>query len=151
MSDIVQQLTSQLGIGADQAEAGAGTVMNLIKESAASGDFQQLLGAVPEASGWMARAGEASAAAGGGLLGQATGLLGQAGGGATGLAGLVGTLGKLGISGDAAARFLPLLASLIKGKAGDALFGRLASSVPLLKEAMGGAGGLGGALGKLLG
>lgn len=153
MSDIIQGLTSQLGIGADQAEAGAGAVMNLIKAHAPAGDFQQLLGAVPEASQWITKAQTAlsggGAGGGGGLLGQAAGLLGGAGGG---LAGAVAALSQVGISADLAAKLLPQLLTLIKGKAGDALVGKLVGAVPGLGEAMSGGGsGAGGIMGKLLG
>ena len=153
MDDIIKNLAAQLGIGVGQAEAGAGAILQLIREQAAHGDFQQLLKAVPGATQWMGTASEVAGGDGGGLLGQAAGLLG----GLTGNGGLgaaISALGKSGIGPEAAARFVPALLQLLQSKAGADLVGRLSSSVPFLKEALGAAGGVGGlagALGKMFG
>jgi len=151
MDDIIKNLASQLGIGAEQAEAGAGAVLKLIREQAANADFQQLLKAVPGASQWMGKASEVAAEeGGGGLLGQAAQLIGGLTGSGN-LAEAIGALAKSGIGPDTAARFVPMLLQLLQSKAGADLIGRLASSVPFLKEALGGgsADGLADALGKM--
>ena len=151
MDDIIKTLASQLGIGAGQAEAGAGAILKLIREQAASGDFQQLLKAVPGASQWMGKASEVASEGGGGLLGQAADLIGGLTGSGN-LAEAIGALAKSGIGPDTAAQFVPKLLELLQSKAGADLVGRLASSVPFLKEALGGgsADGLAGALGGLV-
>jgi hypothetical protein len=153
MNDIIKQLTSRLGIGADQAEAGAGAVLHLIKENAASGDFQQLTAAVPEASQWIAKA-QATLAGGtggrtgvAGLLGAGAGLLGGTGGG---LATVLKLLGQLGIGPDVSAKLVPELLGLLKGRAGDDLVQRLGAAVPGLKDALTGPG-IAGSMGKLFG
>lgn len=150
MDDIIKTLAAQLGIGAGQAEAGAGAILKLIREQAANADFQQLLKSVPGASQWMGKASEVASSGGGGLLGQAAELIGGLTGSGN-LAEAIGALGKSGIGPDTAARFVPMLLQLLQSKAGADLVGRLASSVPFLKEALdgGAAGGLADALGKM--
>jgi hypothetical protein len=151
MDDIIKTLAAQLGIGAGQAEAGAGAILKLIREQAANADFQQLLQAVPGASQWMGKATEVAGGDGGGLLGQAAGILGGLTGGGN-LAEAIAALAKSGIGPETAMQFVPKLLELLQSKAGADLVGRLASSVPFLKDALGGAGGsdgLAGALGNL--
>ena len=153
MDQIIRTLASQLGIGTDQAEAGAGAILKLIREQAAAVDFQQLLSAVPDATQWMGRA-SAVGSEGGGLFGPAAQLIGGLTG-SSNLAEAVSALGKTGIGPDAAARFVPEFLGLLQSQAGADLVARLASSVPFLGQAMGGpgseglAGGLSDALGKL--
>lgn len=147
MSDIIAQLSSQLGIKPDAAAAGAGSIFNVIKQQAPAGDFQSLLKAVPGASDWMSQA--TSALGGsmppvesgtGGLLGKAAGMLGGLGGamkGATAIASVVGLLGKFGIDAGTAAKFVPMLLQMVQSKAGPELMTRLAGAVPLLKDVAG--------------
>jgi hypothetical protein len=170
MSDILGQIAAQLGLSPAQAQAGAGSVFQLIRESAAKVDFDQLLQAVPQASSWMKKAAGVQAAPAatplgglGDLLGRATEMFGG-GGGAGGLGGLgqvISVLTKAGIDPDTAAKFLPMLLQFLQSKAGADLLARLSQSVPFLKELQGGAGGvnlsdgldlsdLGGLLGKFM-
>lgn len=146
MTDIISQLSSQLGIPTDQATAGAGAIMTLIKDQAPDGDFQELVQAVPDASNWIGKAAPGPGS-GSGIGGMVGGLMGGLGGG--GAAGLIGLLGQSGISGGTAAKFLPLFLNLIKGQAGNALFGKILGAVPMLKEAAGGEGGQGALAGLL--
>lgn len=153
MDQIIRNLASQLGIGTDQAEAGAGAILKLIREQASAVDFQQLLSVVPGASQWMGRA-SAVGGEGGGLFGPAAQLLGGLTGNSN-LAEAVSALGKTGIGPDAAARFVPEFLNLLQSQAGADLVRRLVSSVPFLGQALGGqeggglADGLSDALGKL--
>ena len=155
--DIIQQLAAQVGIHPEQAEKAAGAVASLIQENASKIDFQQLLGAVPEISGWLHKAKAAGvtgpAAAGaaavggddeGGFLGQMGGLLGELTGGG-GLGALLGALGKAGLNAETAAKFVPALLGLLRTKAGHELIAKLASSMPFLHELLEGAGDAGGA------
>lgn len=148
MDDIIRQLAGQLGIKPDQAESGAGAVMNLIRENASKVDFQELLGAVPQAKAWMGKAAQPDGEDGG-LLGQAAGLLGAlggsgaggAGGGIAGIAGLLATLGKAGLSAETVAKFVPALLEILQSKAGREVIERLAGQVPALQALLGGLGG----------
>jgi hypothetical protein len=136
MDDILRELSSRLGIPLDQAQSGAGAVLDFIRENASQVDFQQLLKSVPEAASWL---GNASAPGGttdgGGLFGQMAGLFGGIGGSA---AGILTALSRLGLSPEAASRFVPELLGLLQGKAGADLIGRLAGSIPFLGEFLGG-------------
>src|SRR4028119_698744 len=136
MDQIIRNLASQLGIGTDQAEAGAGAILKLIREQAAAVDFQQLLSAVPDATQWMGRA-SAVGGEGGGLFGPAAQLIGGLTG-SSNLAEAVSALGKTGIGPDAAARFVPEFLSLLQTQAGAARLRRLAPPGPARRQGAGG-------------
>ena len=136
MDDILRELSSRLGIPLDQAQSGAGAVLDFIRENASQIDFQQLLKSVPEAAAWLGNAPvSGDAAGGGGFLGQMAGLIGGLGGSA---AGILTALSRSGLSPEAAARFVPELLGLLQGKAGGDLIGRLAGSIPFVGEFLGG-------------
>lgn len=135
MDDILRELSSRLGIPLDQAQSGAGAVLDFIRENAPQMDFQQLLKSVPEAASWLGNAPASGTTDGGGLFGQVAGLIGGLGGSA---AGILAALSRSGLSPEAAARFVPELLSLLQGKAGGDLIGRLAGSIPFIGEFLGG-------------
>ncbi len=136
MDDILRELSSRLGIPLDQAQSGAGAVLDFLRENASQIDFQQLLKSVPEAAAWMGKAAVPGGTTdGGGLFGQVAGLLGSLGGSA---AGVLAALSRLGLSPETAAKFVPEFLGLLQGKAGADLISRLAGSVPFLGEFLGG-------------
>jgi type VI secretion system secreted protein VgrG len=168
--DLIGQLTQQLGLEPDTAQAASGSVFQLIQQHAPAGAFQQLLGAAPEVTGWMDKSRSAAPAAGGGglggmlggggggglggLMGAAAGALGGAGGATGQMAALTGALGRFGISPDVAMKVLPLALQFIQSKVGPGGAQALAAGMPLLQQFLAGGGqqgggGLGGALGKL--
>lgn len=155
MNDILSRIAAQLGLGADQAEAGAGSIFKLIQESASKMDFEQLLEAFPQARSWIGKAAGVQAAPAdtplgglGDLLGQATSMFGGgAGGGIAGLGQVLATLAKAGIGPDTASKFLPMVLELLRSKAGADLVARLAQQVPLLREMLSGVAGSGNAAG----
>jgi hypothetical protein len=162
--DLIGQLTQQLGLKPDTAQAASGSVFQLLQQHAPAGAFQQLLDKAPEVSGWMSKAqgpaGAAPAPAGsgglGGMLGAAAGMLGGAGGEAAGqLGALTGMLGRFGLSPEMATKVLPLVLQFVQSKLGTQGTQQLASGMPLLQQflqgggAQEGGGGLGGMLGKL--
>ena len=135
MDDILRELSSRLGIPLDQAQSGAGAVLDFIRENASQIDFQQFLKSVPEASAWLGNApAPGGNTDGGGLLGQVAGLIGGLGGSA---AGILTALSRSGLSPEAATRFVPELLGLLQGKAGADLIGRLVGSIPFLGEFLG--------------
>ena len=142
MDEILRQLAERLGIQTDQAAVGAGALLSLIREHASRLDFEQLLRAVPEASTWMgtaASAAQGGPAAGGGLLGEIGGLIGSLTGNATGgLGGLFSALAHSGLSPDKLSQFVPELLSLLQQRGGADLVQKLVSSVPLLRDFLGG-------------
>lgn len=140
MDDILRELSSRLGIPLDQAQSGAGAVLDFIRENASQVDFQQLLKSVPEAAAWLGNISgntpaQGGTTDGGGLFGQMAGLIGGLGGSA---AGILAALSRSGLSPDAAARFVPELLGLLQGKAGGDLISRLAGSLPFIGEFLGG-------------
>lgn len=139
MDDILRELSSRLGIPLDQAQSGAGAVLDFIRENASQMDFQQLLKSVPEAAVWLGNTPGAPASGStsnsGGLLGQMAGLIGGLGGSA---AGILTALTRSGLSPDTAARFIPELLGLLQGRAGGDLISRLAGSLPFIGEFLGG-------------
>ena len=84
MNDLIQNLTSQLGVNSDQAEGGIGLIANMAKDKL-GGDFSQITEKFPEIANMMSKApaaGEASEGGGmGGMLGSAMSALGVSGGG----------------------------------------------------------------------
>ncbi|MBF5046295.1 hypothetical protein FGE12_28015 [Aggregicoccus sp. 17bor-14] len=172
--DLIGQLTQQLGLAPDTAQAASGSLFSLIQQHAPAGAFQQLLGAAPEVAGWMSRAQGAGAvppassgglgALGGGSSGGLSGMLGAAagsmlggagGGAATQMAALTGMLGRFGVSPEMAMKVLPLALQFVQSKLGPQGTQQLVSGMPLLQQllqgggAQGQGGGLGGMLGKL--
>jgi hypothetical protein len=148
MDEILRQLAERLGIQPDQAAMGAGALLSFIREHASQVDFQQLLNAVPEASAWLGKAPQGvGGASGGGLLGNAAGVLGGFAGSA---GGLLSALAQSGLGPEAVPRFVPELLGLLKERADPELVQRLVGSVPFLKEILGGLQ-IPGGLGKIFG
>ncbi|MFT4047867.1 MAG: DUF2780 domain-containing protein [Solimonas sp.] len=147
MNAILDELAGRFGITPAQAESAAGAIFKFVQQEAASGDFQKLLAAVPQLQTWIAKAGHADGAGGGGLLGSLGGLVGEGGIGA-----LLASLQKSGLGVEGAAQFLPALVQQLSSHVDPALLAKVLESVPALKElgqAQG--GGLGSLLGGLLG
>lgn len=155
MQNLISSLAQQFGLRADQVQAGAGAVLQLLQEKAGSGEFQQLIAKIPGAQGWIEQAmklsqGGAGAAggAGGGLLGAASSILGAVTGqGQTGLAGILGKLESAGFQPDSAAQFVPALLEKLKGAAGPETVEKVLGQVPGLQGLQGLGGGL---LGKFI-
>ena len=157
MNQLIGQLAQQFGLGEGQTEAGAGAVLKFLQQQVGGGDVSQLISKVPGAESWMAKAEQlpegGEAGAGGGLLGQAAGLLGGLGGsGGAGLAQILGQLQSAGFNAETATQFVPALLEKLKGEAGSDLINSIVNQIPALKGLLGGdaGGGLGGMLGKLM-
>ncbi|TBU97949.1 DUF2780 domain-containing protein [Stutzerimonas kirkiae] len=156
MNAIIEQLASQLDIQPQQAESAAGSIFKLVREQAPSGDFQQLLAALPQVGEWIARAGnvEAAPSASGGLFGSVGGLLGGLAGDTAqgGIAGALGELARTGLNADTLGRFVPALLEQLRQHIDPALLEKLLQAVPALSQLSGNgsAAGLGGLLGGLL-
>jgi hypothetical protein len=150
MDEILSQLTSSLGSHPGQTEVGAGALMNLIREHASQGDFDQLLKAVPEAAQWMGKAANVAAAPqttpapgepGAGLFGEIAGVIGSlTGNSAGGVGGLLSVLAHSGLSLETLTALVPQLLALLEQRGGSNLLQRIAASVPMLRDFLGGAG-----------
>ncbi len=106
--DLVQMITSQLGISQDQAKGGAGLLLKTAKERLDAGDFEKIAGAIPNAEGMI---NAAPTEGGGGVMG----MLGKLAGGQAGdMASLVGGFSKLGLSPEMIQKFIPIILSFVQ-------------------------------------
>ncbi len=120
--DLLNMLTSQLGISEEQAGGGAGLIFNLAKEKL-GGDFSQITDAIPNVSGLMDKAPDAG---GGGLMGAIGGIASSFGAGDIGnLASLAGGFSKLDLDAGMVTKFVPIVLEFVKGQAGDGVMGLL--------------------------
>ena len=116
--EMIEQLTSSLGISEDQAKGGAGLIFQLLKKQIGKSDFSQVTEQVPGIADLIATAPE------GGLGSALSGLASGFGGGASKLAGLsslAGGFSKLGLDTDLIAKFVPIILSFVQSKGGDSI------------------------------
>lgn len=151
MNELISQLTASLGISAEQAKGGLGTVLNMAKEKLAGGEFEKVTAAVGDgADDAMALAESKTQSGGGGGLMDALGglaggpgglgaslggALGGMGGALGGMGGPLGDLGKLAglakgfsafsMDSNMIAKFLPIVLSFCKQRGGEGLSGIL--------------------------
>ena len=139
IQDFIQSAASQIGAGESATESATGAILQVFKDRADPGDFEQLLGKVPGAAGLISKVSSGGAEPeGGGMLG---GLLGGAASGLGGSlgagAGILALLQKSGLGSDKLGALLPLFLQFIKSEAGEALVSRIVGKVPELKALMG--------------
>ncbi|HEY0714952.1 MAG TPA: DUF2780 domain-containing protein [Polyangia bacterium] len=149
--DLINNVTTALGIDATSAKGAVGSVFQLLKQQSPADTFAEVEAKVPEANGWMASAPAVGGTSGGGGLGGlggAAAALGGLGGlgeslaqGAGPIAGLVATLGKLGIGSEGIGKLVPLVLQFVQARAGEGLVGRLLSASPALAQLVGKSGG----------
>ncbi|NND99323.1 MAG: hypothetical protein HKN47_18545 [Pirellulaceae bacterium] len=143
MDELIQKLTSQLGIDATTASAATNKAMAMVKDNVGADLFAKIEAQVPGASA-AASAGataepaagaEAAAPAGGGgllgsLAGMASGALGGSGGGALGMA---AALSSTGLKTDQLGGFVATVIEFLKEKVGDDVVNQILAKVPMLK------------------
>lgn len=117
--ELLDLLTSQLGISEDQAKGGAGALFNLAKEQLGNDDFRGIANAIPGMDDLL------SAAPDGGGFGAAMGKLSAMLGGKNqklgGLASLAGIFKGLGLDMDMVGKFVPVILSFVQAKGGAGL------------------------------
>jgi hypothetical protein len=120
--ELLNQLTQNLGITADQAKGGAGLLFQLAKNKLGGDDFGKVAGAVPGVEDMM------KAVPSGGLSAVVSNVASSlgAGGGLQDMAGLAGGFSKLGLSPDLAQKFVPIVLSFVQSKGGDVVKNLLA-------------------------
>jgi hypothetical protein len=121
MKELVDLLTSNLGIDGKQAEGGAAVLFKAAREKLGGAEFGQLLGGVPGLPDLMSKA----PAAGGGLGGMLGGLAGAMGGNAGLIATVVGGFSKLGLKADDAKKFVPVILEFLRSKVGADVVSKL--------------------------
>lgn len=124
MLELINQLTSQLGVNNDQAQSGAGAIFKAVQQNLSGDDFGKLTGALPGLADLIGKA-PATNTAGGGLASMAGSALSAFGGGDSalgkmaGLAQVAGQFKSLGLNADMVTKFLPIVMSFAQSQGGD--------------------------------
>ncbi|MGD2150383.1 MAG: DUF2780 domain-containing protein [Desulfobacterales bacterium] len=114
---LVDLISSQLGVSKNQAQGGAGSIFQLVKQNLSVEDFSSIAKAVPgidQMIGAAPKIEESSSALGGisSMMGKTSNKLG-------GMAGLTSSFEKLGLSGDMVNKFTPIILDYVKNKGGE--------------------------------
>ena len=170
--DLIQTLSSQLGITPDQAKGLAGGLLGVVNGAVHHGTGAdaagQLQNAVPELKNWMqtaaAHQGVTAPAGGGDLLGTLSSMLGTAGAGNLGAqlqgsgaaTAMTNMLGKYGVKPEQLAAVAPVVGQFLQHRMGsDGAQAVLGKVLPMLTgspgQTQGGLGGIASMLGGLFG
>ena len=131
---LVETLIEQLGVSNEQAEGGAGLLLQLAKEKLGAGDFSQLNDLIPDDIESLIT--KAPAAAGGDASGGLMGMVGAAAealgvGDAAGklgdLSALTGGFEQLGLDAGMLTKFVDAVMEFLKSKGGDQIVAILQS------------------------
>jgi len=115
--ELIQMLTSQLGISEEQAKGGSGLLFKLAKDKLGKDEFSQVASAVPGIDDLVSSAPKA-----GGLAGTLGGLASSFGGGAGklgNLAALAGGFKALNLDSGMISKFIPVVMSYVQSQGGD--------------------------------
>jgi len=113
-SKLIGQLVDLLGVSQPQAEGGAGAIFKAAKDNMTTGDYSQLLGAIPGIDSLVSSAPE-----GGGLAGKATSLFGSSSESMKGTAGLADSFSSLGLSPDMVGKYTDVVLNFVQSEAGQ--------------------------------
>lgn len=123
---LIEALTSQLGVSSEQAEGGAGLLLQMAKAKLGSGDFSQLSDLLPDdVEALIGKAPSAGAAdAGGGIMGMVGAAadalgMGDAAEKLGDLGALSGGFDKLGLDSGMLTKFVAAVMDFLKSKGGD--------------------------------
>jgi hypothetical protein len=117
--ELIQMLTSELGISDEQATGGTGLLLKLAKDKLGGADFGQVAGVFPDVEKLISAAPKSGALSGvlGGLASKLGGGAGQLGN----LAALAGGFKKLNLDSGLISKFIPIIMSFVQSKGGDAV------------------------------
>ena len=113
-SKLIGQLVDLLGATQSQAEGGAGAIFKAAKDNMSTGDYSQLLSAVPGIDSLISSAPEGS-----GLAGKATSLFGGSSESMKGTAALADSFSKLGLSPDMIGKYTDIILDFVQSEAGQ--------------------------------
>lgn len=111
---LIGQLVDLLGVTRSQAEGGAGAIFKAAKSNMSSGDYSQLLSAIPGIDSLVDAAPQSS-----GLAGKASSLLGSSSGSMKGTAGLTDSFSSLGLSPDMVGKYSDIVLDFVQSEAGQ--------------------------------
>jgi hypothetical protein len=126
MKELIDMLTTNLGVSPAQAEGGAGVLFKAARDKLGGAEFDRLLGGLPGLGDLMMKA---PAPGGGGLGGLLGGLAGAMGGNAGLIATIVSGFGKLGLTAEHAKKFAPLIMEFLRARVGPDVAARLESTL----------------------
>ncbi len=138
MDELIQQLTSRLGIDASVAKTATAKAMAMVREHVGDDLFSKISAAIPGAHESAVEGAAAPAGDSGGMLGKligmaSTALGSEAGGGLELAASLTGA----GVDKDKIGGFLELVIAYIKEKAGAEVVDQVLAKFPMLKTLLG--------------
>jgi hypothetical protein len=107
-------LTDLLGVTNEQATGGAGAIFKEAKSKMSSGDYSQLLSAIPGIDSLIQAASQAS-----GLAGKASSMFGSSSGSIKGLSALTDSFAKLGLSPDMVSQYMDVILDFVQSEAGQ--------------------------------
>lgn len=115
--ELVQMLTSELGITEEQAQGGSGLLFKMVKDKLSSEEFSQVANAVPGVEKMMSSVPDMGGISGalGGLVSSLSGGAGQLGN----LAALAGGFKALNLDSGMVGKFIPVVVSFVQSKGGD--------------------------------
>jgi hypothetical protein len=113
-SKLIGQLVDLLGVTRSQAEGGTGAIFKAAKSNMSSGDYSQLLSAIPGIDSLVNAAPESS-----GLAGKASSLLGSSSESMKGTAGLTDSFSSLGLSPDMVGKYTDVILDFVQSEAGQ--------------------------------
>lgn len=122
MNDLIQTLTSSLGVDTAQAEGGVGLIAKMAQDKL-GGDFSQISDKFPEIMGMIGKApaAEGATAGIGGMVGSALSAMGA--GNLGNLASLASGFKSLGLDAGMVTQFAPVVMSYFGDNGGDAIKG----------------------------
>ena len=113
--DLVQMLTSQLGVSGEQATGGAGAIFGYAKDNLSVDDFSTIAKGIPAMDDLLAMAPEPENSS---ALGKAGSMLG-ADTSLGGMAGLASSFESLGLDAGMVSRFVPIVSDYVGSVSGD--------------------------------
>ncbi len=137
MDELIQQLTSKLGIDAAVAKGATDKAMAIVKQHAGDDIFNKISSAIPGASEAASHGSAPAAEAneGGGMLGKLASMASSAlGGSAGGGLELASSLTSAGVGTDKLGTFVTMLVDFIKEKAGKEVMDQVLAKFPMLKS-----------------
>ncbi|MCB0379485.1 MAG: DUF2780 domain-containing protein [Bdellovibrionales bacterium] len=118
MNDLIQNLTSQLGVSAEQAQGGVGAIVKLAQEKLSGDDFSTLTSKIPELADMLTKAPSTGSAEGlGSMVSSALSAFGADSAG--NLASLTDSFSQLGLSPEMIAKFAPIVTKYVQDNGGD--------------------------------
>lgn len=121
---LIGSLTDLLGVTNEQAEGGAGAIFREAKNNMNTGDYSQLLDAIPGIDSLISAAPQV-----GGLAGKASSLFGSSSDSIQGLAALTDSFAKLGLAPDMINQYTDIVLGFVQSEAGQQMMTMLKSAL----------------------